>query len=205
MINPRNLSRLLQIFTLVCFLAPAVGMIYAQNQILGEVHFIPATKAEKSSGVWVDGQYLGYVSELKGAKKVLLVPGNHTISIRQAGFKNYEQNIVVEPGKAIDLDVRMEKDPRAEYPTNSAEVKIEIEPDRAAVFVDDAFVGYAHEFGGVGRAMLISPGKHRVKVALPGYQDFQTEINLREKQKYTIKTKLTPGSITEAGSAIKQE
>lgn len=195
----------MQIFTLVCFLAPAVGMIYAQNQILGEVHFIPATKAEKSSGVWVDGQYLGYVSELKGAKKVLLVPGNHTISIRQAGFKNYEQNIVVEPGKAIDLDVRMEKDPRAEYPTNSAEVKIEIEPDRAAVFVDDAFVGYAHEFGGVGRAMLISPGKHRVKVALPGYQDFQTEINLREKQKYTIKTKLTPGSITEAGSAIKQE
>lgn len=190
---------------LVCFLAPLIGMTYAQNQILGEVHFIPATKVEKSSGVWVDGQYLGYVSELRGAKKVLLVPGNHAISIRQAGFKNYEQSILVEPGKAIDLDVRMEKDPRAEYPTNSAEVKIEIEPDRAAVFVDDAFVGYAHEFGGVGRAMLISPGKHRVKVALPGYQDFQTEINLREKQKYTIKTKLAPGSITEAGSAIKQE
>jgi uncharacterized membrane protein len=205
MINPRNASWPLRILALVCFLASAAGMICAQNQILGEVHFIPATKAEKSSGVWVDGQYLGYVSELKGAKKVLLVPGNHSLSIRQAGYKNYEQSIVVEPGKAIELDVRMEKDPRSEYPTNSAQVKIEIEPDRAAVFVDDVFVGHAHEFGGVGRAMLISPGKHRVKIALPGYQDFQTEINLRENQKYTIKTKLTPGSITEAGSAIKQE
>lgn len=190
---------------ILCMLVIWGSAAHAQNQILGEVRFIPATKAEKSSGVWVDGEYLGYVAELKGSKKVLLVPGNHTISVRQAGYKNLEQPIVIEPGKTIDLNIQMQKDPNAEYPTNTAEVKLEIDPDRAAVFVDDAFVGYAHEFGGVGRAMLISPGKHRVKVALPGYQDFQTEINLRQKQKYTIKTKLAPGSITEAGAAIKQD
>lgn len=203
--NLRSLRNEFCGIVIVCALVFWGSAAHAQNQILGEVHFIPATKAEKSSGVWVDGEYLGYVAELKGSKKVLLVPGNHTISVRQAGYKNLEQSIVIEPGKAIDFNVQMQKDPKAEYPTTTAQVKLEIDPDRAAVFVDDTFVGYAHEFGGVDRAMLISPGKHRVKVALPGYQDFQTEINLREKQKYTIKTKLAPGSITEAGPAIKQE
>jgi hypothetical protein len=39
--------------------------LYAQNQVMGEVHFIGPTKVEKSSGVWVDDQYVGYVKELK--------------------------------------------------------------------------------------------------------------------------------------------
>src|SRR6266487_3229493 len=55
------------------------------------------------------------------------------------------------------------------------------------------------------RGMLVSPGKHRVKIALPGYQAFETEVNLLPKQKITIKTDLAPGSITEAGPSIKKD
>jgi hypothetical protein len=53
--------------------------------------------------------------------------------------------------------------------------------------------------------MLVSPGKHRVKIALPGYQVFETEVNLLAKQKITIKTTLVPGSITQAGPSIKKD
>jgi len=49
---------------------------YAQNQVLGEVQFVSKTKLEKTSGVWIDGQYVGYVEELKDDKKVLLLPAN---------------------------------------------------------------------------------------------------------------------------------
>jgi PEGA domain len=80
-----------------------------------------------------------------------------------------------------------------------------VTPDRAAVFLDNAFVGYVHEFGGVGRAMLVSPGKHELKIALPGYKDFTTEVNLRPNQKFTLKTDLVPGSITEADPAVKKQ
>jgi len=65
--------------------------------------------------------------------------------------------------------------------------------DRAAVFVDDQYAGHAHEFGGAGRAMLLSPGKHRIKITLPGYQSFETEIEVRANQKYDIKTQLPKG------------
>jgi hypothetical protein len=176
----------------------------AQNQLLGEVEILGKTKVEKTSGVWVDGQYLGYVDELTGDKKILLLPGDHEIDVRQAGYLEQDQKITVEPGKKTTINVSMQKDPKAQFPSGAtAEVKLDVTPDRAAVFVDDAYVGTPKEFGGVGRAMVIAPGKHHVKIALAGYQDFTTEINLRPGQKIKIKTDLLAGSITQAGSAIK--
>jgi hypothetical protein len=178
--------------------------IVAQNQVLGEVAIQGKTKVDRTSGVWVDGQYVGYVEELIGDKKLLLLPGEHEIDVRQAGYIEQGQKITVEPGKKTTINIRMQIDPKAQFPSGAAsQVKLEVTPDRAAVFVDDGYVGTPKEFSGVGRAMVIAPGKHRVKIALPGYQDFTTEINLRPKQKITIKTDLIPGSITQAGSAIK--
>jgi hypothetical protein len=58
---------------------------YAQNQVLGEVQFVSKSRAGKTSGVWIDAQYVGYVEELKEDKKVLLLPGEHEISVRQSG------------------------------------------------------------------------------------------------------------------------
>ncbi len=92
-----------------------------------------------------------------------------------------------------------------QYSQVTSEIKLKVEPDRAAVFLDNTFVGYVHEFGGVGRAMLVSPGKHEIKIALPGYRDFTTEVNLLPKQKFTIKTDLLQGSISQADPAVKRD
>jgi PEGA domain-containing protein len=177
----------------------------SQNQVLGEVQFVSKTKTEKTSGVWIDNQYVGYAGELKDDKKVLLLPGEHEISVRQSGYTDFTQKVVVEPGKKVVLHVTMQKDPRAQFPTVTSQLKLQVTPDRAAVFVDEGFVGTVREFSGVGRGMLVSPGKHRVKIALPGYQGFETEVNLLPKQKITIKTNLVPGSITQAGPSIKKD
>jgi hypothetical protein len=177
----------------------------AQNQVLGEVQFVGKTKVEKTSGVWIDEQYVGYVEELKDDKKVLLLPGEHEISVRQSGYTDFTEKVVVEPGKKVVLHVTMQRDSRSQFPTVTSQLKLKVIPDRAAVFVDDGFVGTVHEFSGVGRGMLVSPGKHRVKIALPGYQVFETEVNLLPKQKITIKTNLVPGSITQAGPSIKKD
>jgi hypothetical protein len=47
---------------------------YAGNEVMGEIEFEGKSKVEKTSGVWVDGQYVGYLKELKGSKRVLLLP-----------------------------------------------------------------------------------------------------------------------------------
>jgi hypothetical protein len=187
---------------LVALLLPSV--VVAQNQVLGEVEIQGKTKVDKTSGVWVDGQYVGYVKELTGDKKLLLLPGEHEIAARQAGYIEQVQKVTVEPGKKTTIGVSMQKDPKAQFPSGvTSEVKLEVTPDRAAVFVDEGYVGTPKDFSGLGRAMVIAPGKHHVRIALAGYQDFTTEINLRPNQKITIKTDLIPGSITQAGPAIK--
>jgi hypothetical protein len=184
------------------FLSTAV---YAQNQILGEVNFSGATKVEKTSGVWIDGQYVGYVKELKGAKKVELLPGEHAISVRQSGYTEFDQAITVEPGQVQTVSVTMQKDQGVTWPTTATSIlKLDVQPARAAVFLDDAFVGHAGEFGGAFHSMVMSPGKHRIKVELPGYQTFEEEVNLLVGQKSEVKTDLAKGSIEQAGALIKQ-
>lgn len=180
------------------------GQKQVGNQVLGEVAFVGKTKAEKTAGVWIDGQYVGYIAELRDDKKVLLLPGEHEISVRQTGYVNFTEKVTVEPAKKLTLPVTLQKDPQAQFPAITSQIKLKVTPERAAVFLDDAFVGTVHEFSGVGRALLVSPGKHRVKIALAGYQGFETEVNLRPHQKIKINTDLLAGSITQAEPVIKK-
>jgi hypothetical protein len=184
------------------FLPPALS---AGNEVLGEIQLVGSTKVEKGSGVWVDGQYLGYLKELKGSKKVLLLPGEHELSVRQAGYRDFTQKVVLEPGQKLTVSVAMEKDPQARYPEQTAQVKLSVSPNRAAVFVDDRYVGHVDEFDGPGQALLVAPGRHRVKISLPGYQTFETELSLLATQQFELKTDLAKGSITQAGPLIKED
>jgi hypothetical protein len=174
-----------------------------ESKVMGEVRFEGATKVEKDSGVWVDGDYVGFLKELHGNRKVLLLPGEHEISVRQSGYDDFLRKIVVEPGQAQTVQVAMHLSPRAVIPDITAALKLNVEPGRAAVFLDDKYIGHASEFGGL-RSMLISPGKHRIKVGLPGYRTFETEVNLLAGQKSEVKTELVKGSIQQASPEIKQ-
>ena len=160
---------------------------YAGNDVLGELQLEGATKVEKTSGVWVDGQYLGYLEELKGSKKILLLPGEHKIAVRQNGYQDFTQDVVLHPGEKQLLNVKMVKDTRFVMPAVTAEVKISVNPDRAAVFLDGQYVGHAAEFGG---GLIVAPGHRKIAISLPGYQTFSTEVDLAPKQKFEIKTDL---------------
>jgi len=187
----------------LCLLGAVVQACAQNNKVMGEVRFDGATKVERDSGVWVDGGYVGYVKELKGDKKVLLLPGEHEITVRQSGYDDFVQKLVVEPGQVQTIRVVMHLSPKAKAPDVTATLKLTVQPGRAAVFLDDKFVGHAGEFGGALRSMLISPGKHRIKVELPGYRTFETEVNLLAGQKSEVKTELIKGSIEQASPSIK--
>ena len=52
--------------------------------------------------------------------------------------------------------------------------------------------------------MLVTPEKHRVKIELPGYRTFETEISPWRARKTEIKTSFVPGSIEQAGALVKE-
>jgi len=175
----------------------SVSWLYADNKVLGELQFEGATNVERGSGVWVDGQYLGYLKELKGSKTVLLLPGEHEVVVRQAGYKDFLQRVTLQPGDKRLIQVSLQKDPRLQMPTVTAEIKLSVDPDRAAVFVDGMFAGHAGELGGVGEGLLVAPGKRRITISLPGYRSFETEVELAPNQKFEIKTKLIRAAISQ--------
>lgn len=197
-------ARVAPILVIVLALSFNTPRATAQNQVMGEIKFEGTTKTEKEAGVWIDGQYVGYLKELKGSKKIMLLPGSHEISVRQSGYDDFKKTVVVEPGQTQIVSAVLLKSPRATAPGVTSTLKLNIEPKRAAVFLDDKYVGHASEFGGAFRSMLISPGKHRIKVELPGYRTYDTEINLLAGQKTEVKTVLVPGSIEQAGPLIKK-
>lgn len=160
------------------------------SQILGEIELAGASKVEKTSGVWVDGQYVGYMKELKGSKKILLLPGPHEISVRQDGYHDFTEKIAVRPAEKQTIPVRMVKDPRFIMPSVFSEIKLAVTPARAAVFVDGFFVGHVAEFNGVARGLMIAPGHRKISVSLPGYRAFSAEVDLAANQKFEIKTDL---------------
>src|SRR5207249_12067918 len=119
---------------------------------------------------------------------------------------NFAQSRVVDPWRMPILLLKMTRDLRASYPgSDAAELKLNLKPDPAAVFVDDNYRGHAADFGGAFRSMRLSPGKHRLKVELPGYRTFETEVNLLPTQKSKVETELIPGSILQAGPLIKEQ
>src|SRR5260370_8237434 len=101
----------------------------AQNQVLGEVKLIGKTKADKTSGVWIDGQYVGYVNELRDANKLLLLPGEHEISVRQSGYSGFTQKGMMEPRKSVILHVWMLRAPEAPLPKPTSQINLHLSPD----------------------------------------------------------------------------
>jgi hypothetical protein len=212
MLKMLRLQLAASLFAQLCLLTGLMGGFFGviapaaaarDSKVLGEVKFDGATKVERDSGVWVDGGYVGYLKELKGNKKVMLLPGEHEIVVRQSGYEDFTQKIVVEPGGTQVVHVAMRLSPRAEVPDITATLKVTVQPGRAAVFLDGRYVGHASEFGGATHSMLVSPGKHQIKVELPGYRTFETEVSLLAKQKSEVKTQLAKGSIEQASPDIK--
>src|SRR6266478_6753301 len=182
------------IFLLMLLTLGSTKTMRAQNDVMGELQFEGKTKVERDSGVWIDGNYVGYLKELNGSKKIMLLPGAHEVIVRQSGYVDFVQKVVVEPGEKRLVSVSLHLAPSATVPEITAALKLKIKPERAAVFLDGKFVGHAADFGGAFRSMKIAPGKHRVRVELPGYRTYDTEVNLLANQVSEVKTELPKGS-----------
>ena len=190
-----KLLRLIGFVELPLLFAVPAGTLAQQSQGMGEVRFSADNNDERGAGVWIDGKYAGYAKELKGDRKVMLVAGEHEILIWQAGYKDFTKKIAVDAGQIQTVAVVLEENPKLTYPgKDAAELRLDIRPKRAAVFVDDSYMGHGGDFGGRFHSMLVSPGKHHLKVALNGYRTYETEIDAVASSKSRMAIVLDQGA-----------
>ena len=177
----------------------SVGLVFlfcatnsvAVNSMQGEVQIEAASRVERDAGVWLDDQYIGYVRNLRGSGKLILVPGEHTLVFKLIGYEDLVSTIVVEPGERTRYRVAMRRAPDLDYPEESetARLRLFVKPLDAAIFVNDTYVGHVNRFNG-RKGMRLSAGTYRVTIALPGYEAFETELKLLAGQTYFIRTEL---------------
>src|SRR5256885_12771590 len=154
---------------LLTILLTAGASVWASdNQVLAELRFMAHNGAEKKAGVWVDGQYVGFVKELNGDKKMLLLPGKHEIVVRQAWYQDYVEQALLEPGEIHTIKLAMAKESHVATAGGISQLKIEATLLPGAAFLDKEFAGHDAEFDGVWQTQLLTPGKHTVQDALPG-------------------------------------
>lgn len=189
------------LLTVVAFVAATSS--FAANPLLGEVEIDAASRLERDAGVWLDGQYVGFVKDLSGKGRLVLVPGEHQLLFKLVGYEDVAANVVVEPGSEQEYRLAMQAAAGVTFPTDeeTAELRISVEPDDAAIFVDGAYVGHVDRFNG-RKGMRLAAGTYQFTIALPGYQAFETELTLRTGQKYEIKTDLPVGSLSDQAGAL---
>ena len=198
-----SLRKILVLATAAVCLLP-IASLAEKNEILARIQFEGASGDEKTAGVWVDGQYVGFVKELKHEKKLLLLPGKHEIVVKQAWYTEHRQEVMLNPGVTYTIKLDMHKE-AVQAPQDAAQLRIVAYPERAAVFVDEQFTGHVDEFNSVGQGILLTPGEHKIRIALPGYQPFETTVNLLPRQKMKVETHLMTGSISDAGALVSQQ
>jgi hypothetical protein len=164
---------------------------HAQGAGQSELRLIPETRVEKLAGVWVDGQYVGYVDQFKGHDTLTLAPGKHSLVVRESGMEGMTRELNLAPGGALDLVVKlMEPDPSTVIPEGPGELKVMVAPESAAVFVDGKFAGPAVQFGSVGRVLRLPEGKHEVRISQTGYKDYVTSVDISASERQTIEWRL---------------
>jgi hypothetical protein len=73
------------------------------------------------------------------------------------------------------------------------EVRTEVKPKQATVYVDGAYVGTADSFDGWWQRLQLEPGPHRVVFRAPGYVPYAITIQSIPGQDVKIKQQLQPG------------
>jgi len=182
----------LALFSLLLFACS--GAHAQQAATSGEVRFTADTQDDRDAGVWIDGKYAGYVKELKGDRRIMLPAGEHEVSIRQAGYKELTKKVVVDPDQPQTIAVTLEADTKLILPGNdAAELRLDIQPKRAAVYMDGTYMGHGGDFGGRFHSMLVAPGKHKLRVSLDGYIPYEVDVTAVANEKSRMNIALLKG------------
>ncbi len=77
-------------------------------------------------------------------------------------------------------------------PDTSAEVKLEVTPKDAQVYVDAYFVGVVDDFDGMFQKLHVPSGDHELVIYKPGFRTVKQTIRLRPNQDSKIRYALQP-------------
>ena len=88
------------------------------------------------------------------------------------------------------------------YYEPEADVRLDIKPKQAAVYVDGYFAGQVDDFDGLFQRLHVTPGEHEIVVYLQGYRALHEKLYLGPNTSRKIEARLAPLGPGEANEPI---
>jgi hypothetical protein len=76
------------------------------------------------------------------------------------------------------------------YPTG--ELRLEVRPREAQVFIDGAYAGTVDEFDGMFQSLRLEGGEYQVEIVSPGFEPLGFDVRITPGEKVTYKGDLLP-------------
>lgn len=140
--------------------------------------------------IFVDGEAKGH-----GDQAIELAPGTHTVLVANYGHKFFTQEVPIESGSTVSLDVKLEAFGGAVFgPRGRIQIESGSLPaDSSAVLLNgktpDYFVGHVDEFNNEiiwHQELVVPPGTHEVTVTRNGKEVWTGKVDVGENQRVII-------------------
>jgi hypothetical protein len=137
----------------------------------------------KGARLFINERELGQLP--RGA--VELTPGEHLVTVRRPGYRDFSRSLVVPEGELTEVSVLME--------AVAGFVSVRADIPGALVFVDGEEKGPAPLDG-----LMLSPGSHEILVRREGYRPETQTLNVRAGKEYSADFLLRPAPEAVASS-----
>ena len=84
------------------------------------------------------------------------------------------------------------------YYDSSSDLRVQVNPKQAEVYVDGYLTGNVDDFDGVFQRLRLPPGEHEVTIYAQGYRSITQRMLFRPFESYTIKDTLQPAAAGDA-------
>jgi len=76
------------------------------------------------------------------------------------------------------------------YPTG--ELRLQVKPRDAQVFIDGSYAGTVDQFDGIFQSLRLEDGEYQVEIVLPGYEPLDFDVRILPGEKVTYRGELFP-------------
>lgn len=73
---------------------------------------------------------------------------------------------------------------------NIGELRLQVSPRDAQVFVDGAYAGTVDDFDGMLQSLKLEPGEYSIRLEAPGYETMEFDVRISPRQKVTYREDL---------------
>jgi hypothetical protein len=151
--------------------------------------------------VYFDLAYKGQ-TDSKGSFVIQgVAPGTHTLRLSQSGYNDYSTTVTVYSNAQTYISAVLTQ--QGAVPTSTpvpgyGMLAVSSTPAGASIYVDNAYMGYTP-----ATLNSVQSGPHTVMLALDGYQNYVTNINVASGGTVQVSSSLSPiASPTKSGTGI---